>query len=296
VRKQKVLIDEAGKRYVLSDAGGGKRVKRFLDEAMKYGKPVDDVWDIDKLNNSSKEKLGYPTQKPTELLERIIHASSNEGDWILDPFCGCGTTVAVAERLRRRWAGIDISMLAVNVISQRLKAHYRGIRINIDGIPMDYEGAYKLAQNDKYTFQDWAISLIGANPPTGQSKKGADRGVDGLILFYDRIDIRKPQLRKIIVQVKGGGTNRGDVAKLKGDMDREDAPMGVLITLNEPTPEMKRETALAGEYRYSSSTLFPKIQILSIKDWFDGRNIKLPTDTVNPFRQAAVKADQKSLF
>jgi site-specific DNA-methyltransferase (adenine-specific) len=160
---------------------------------------------------------------------------------------------------------------------------------------MDYEGAFKLAQ-DKYKFQDWAISLIGANPPTGQSKKGADRGVDGLILFYDRVDIRKPQLRKIIVQVKGGATNRGDIAKLKGDMDREDAPMGVLITLNEPTSEMKRETALAGEYQYSSSTQFPKIQILSIKDWFDGRNIKLPTDTINPFKQAKEIADQKGLF
>ena len=161
---------------------------------------------------------------------------------------------------------------------------------------MDYEGASKLAQNDKYKFHDWAISLIRANPPTGQSKKGADRGVDGLILFYDRVDLRAPKLRKIIVQVKGGGTNRGDIAKLKGDMDRENAPMGVLITLNEPTAEMKRETALAGEYPYSSSTKFPKVQILSIQDWFDGRTIKLPTDTVNPFKQAAVKADQESLF
>jgi site-specific DNA-methyltransferase (adenine-specific) len=240
--------------------------------------------------------LGYPTQKPEKLLERIILASTNEGDLVLDPFCGCGTTVAVAERLKRKWVGVDVSMLAVNVIHKRLKDHYRGIRVNVDGIPMDFEGAYKLAQNDKYAFQDWAISLIGANPPSGQSKKGADRGIDGLILFYDRVDLRAPQLRKIIVQVKGGGTNRGDIAKLKGDMEREGAPMGVLITLNEPTSEMKRETALAGEYHYSGSTVYPKVQILSVKDWFDGRTIKLPTDTVNPIRQAAVKADQESLF
>jgi hypothetical protein len=215
---------------------------------------------------------------------------------VLDPFCGCGTTVAVAERFKRRWVGIDISMLAINVIHDRLKEQYRGIRVNFDGIPMDYEGASKLAQHDKYKFQDWAISLIGANPPTGQRRKGADRGIDGFILFYDRLDLRNPQLRKIIVQVKGGGTGRGDIATLKGDMAREEAPMGVLITLNEPTPEMKRETALAGEYHYSAATRFPKIQILSVKDWFDGRTLKLPTDTVNPFRQAAMKADQDSLF
>jgi hypothetical protein len=124
-------------------------------------------------------------------------------------------------------------------------------------------------------FQDWAISLIGANPPTGQSKKGADRGIDGLILFYDRVDIRQPQLRKILVLVKGGGTGRGDIAKLKGDMDREGAPMGVLLTLNEPTPEMKREAALAGDYQYSASVPFPKIQILSMKLAHEGRQSTL---------------------
>jgi site-specific DNA-methyltransferase (adenine-specific) len=147
-------------------------------------------------------------------VERIIAATTTEGDWVLDPFCGCGTTVAVAERLKRRWVGIDISMQAINVIHDRLNSQYRGLRVTFDGIPMDYGGAFRLAQRDKYKFQDWAISLIGANPPTGQSKKGADRGIDGLILFYDRVDLRAPKLRKIIVQVKGGGTNRGDIAKL----------------------------------------------------------------------------------
>jgi site-specific DNA-methyltransferase (adenine-specific) len=262
----------------------------------ELGKHPEDWWEIQPIMPSSKERIGYPTQKPEALLERIIKASTKEGDWVLDPFCGCGTTVAVAERLGRKWVGIDISMLAINVIHDRLKEQYRGIRVNFDGIPMDYEGAFRLAQKDKYKFQDWAISLIGANPPTGQSKKGADRGIDGLILFYDRADVRKPKLRKILVQVKGGGANRGDVATLQGDMEREEAPMGVLMTLLEPTSEMKRQASLAGEYQYSASTAFPRIQILSVKDWFDGRNIKLPTDTVNPFRQAAMKADQKTLF
>ena len=237
-----------------------------------------------------------PGNQHPYLLKSRYGKVSKEGDWILDPFCGCGTTVAVAERLKRRWVGIDISMLAINVIHNRLKEHYRYLRVNIDGIPMDYASARRLADRDKYAFQDWAISLIGAKPPTGQSKKGADRGIDGLILFYDRLDIRKPKLRKIIVQVKGGGTNRGDVAKLKGDMDREDAPMGILITLQEPTTEMKKEAVLAGEYHYSSSTKFPIIQILSIKQWFDGRKPLLPSDLVNPFKQASMKIGQESLF
>jgi DNA methylase/Restriction endonuclease len=217
---------------------------------------------------------------------------------VLDPFCGCGTTVAVAERLKRRWVGIDISMLAVNMIMDRMRTQYPKIRVQTDGIPMDFEGAASLAEKDKFAFQNWAITLIGAYPPTGEARKGADRGIDGLILFREQASFnnRAPRLSKVIVQAKGGGTGRKDIATLKGDMDREDAPMGVLITLNEPTSEMKREAALAGEYHYSASTVFPKVQILSVKDWFEGRTIKLPTDTVNPFRQAAMKADQESLF
>jgi site-specific DNA-methyltransferase (adenine-specific) len=204
----------------------------------------------------------------------------------------------VAERLKRRWVGIDISMLAVNVIRERMRTQYPRINIRTDGIPMDFAGAASLAEKDKFAFQNWAITLIGAYPPTGEARKGADRGIDGLILFRAQTSFNNPtpHLRKIIIQAKGGGTGRKDIATLKGDMDREDAPMGVLITLNEPTAEMKREAALAGEYHYSASTVFPTIQILSMEDWFDGRTVKLPTDTVNPFRQAAMKVDQDSLF
>jgi hypothetical protein len=291
-----VRIDETGLKYVLSDAGRGKRVKRYLNEAMEYGKPIDDVWDVDKINNSSKEALGYPTQKPEVLLERIIQASSNEGGWVLDPFCGCGTTVAVSERLHRNWVGIDISMQAVNVIRERMKSHFSGIEINIDGIPMDYESAAALADKNKFAFQDWAITLVNANPPSGASKKGADRGIDGIILFRDKVDYKNPKLRKILVQVKGGGTNRGDVAKLKGDLDREDAPMGVLITLKDPTSEMRREAAMAGEYKYTEATSLPKVQLLSIREWFEGKEVKLPSDKVNPFKKAGAKKDQPNLL
>lgn len=185
---------------------------------------------------------------------------------------------------------------AVNVISQRMTAHYPHLTINVDGIPMDYEGAAKLAEKDKFSFQDWAISLVRANPPSGETRKGADRGIDGLILFYDRYDIRKPELQKIIVQAKGGGTGRGDIVKLKGDIERENAPMGILITLNDPTPEMKREASLSGVYKYSNITSFPKIQILALRDWFKGKKLILPTEVINPFRQAPMKVDQKSLF
>jgi hypothetical protein len=161
---------------------------------------------------------------------------------------------------------------------------------------MDLEAAKGLAEKDKFSFEDWAITLVGANPPSGEAKRGADRGMDGLILFYDRESLMNPKLRKILVQVKGGNTSRGDIAKLKGDMEREDAPMSIFITLNEPTNEMKREVALAGEYSYSASTSFPKIQILSIRDYFGGKQPKLPTDTVNPFRKARVKVDQGKLL
>ncbi len=283
--------------YQTSGKGVTNKITGRTYKPNPMGKIPEDWWDIPALAPMDKERLGYPTQKPEALLERIIKASTNENDWILDPFCGCGTTVAVAEKLHRNWMGIDISMQAINVIAKRLKDHYQGVKINIDGIPMDYEGAAKLAQQDKFAFQDWAISLVGANPPSGETKKGADRGIDGLILFYERgEDIMSPKLRKIIVQVKGGGTGRGDIAKLKGDIERENAPMGILITLEDPTPEMKRETALAGKYQYSGNVSFPKIQMLSIRDWFDGRSVYLPTDKVNPFKRAEARADQTSLL
>ena len=208
--------------------------------------------------------------------------------WILDPFCGCGTTVSVAERLKRKWVGIDISMLAINIIAKRLKQHYPYIRTKIDGIPMDYEGAQQLADKDKYAFQDWAISLIGANPPSGESKKGADRGIDGLILFYERVSFTDPRpvLRKIIVQVKGGATGRGDIAKLKGDMERENSPMGVLITLQEPTTEMKREASLAGEHKYSEAVSFPENSNLIYSRLVQRQNVETSLRNSKPIQES----------
>lgn len=298
-------LEERDTRYKYEDADGKYRfTTRRNPQGEKYrakvylraGVSMTDVWDINVINATAKERLGYPTQKPEALLERIIEASSNKGDWILDPFSGCGTTVAVSEKLSRNWVGIDISMQAINVIKERMTSHYPGLKINIDGIPMDYESAETLAAKDKFAFQDWAITLVGANPPRGETKKGADRGIDGIILFRDKVDYANPRLRKILVQVKGGGVNRGDMAKLKGDIEREDAPMGILITLKDPTSEMKREVALAGEYKYTEATSFPRIQILSIKDWFEDKRVLIPSDKVSPFKKAEPKSDQLPLL
>ena len=162
---------------------------------------------------------------------------------------------------------------------------------------MDYAGAQQLADKDKYAFQDWAISLIGAYPPTGETRKGADEGIDGLILFREPTKLGQ-HLRKILVQVKGGGHERKDIAALKGDMERDNAPMGVFISIHDPTPKMKREANLAGKYQYTDGVEFPRVQILSIKDWFEGKTVQLPTATVNPFKKAEVKAptEQEELF
>jgi DNA modification methylase len=179
IRKQKVRIDDNGKKYVLSDAGGGKRVERFLSEAMAYGKPVDDVWEIPKLNNSSKECLGYPTQKPEALLERIIKASSNKGDSVLDPFCGCGTAMTVSQRLRREWIGIDISPTAITLITKRLQkiGAIKNKDFNIIGMPTTLS---ELKALEPFEFQNWVINEMKAK----QSKKlSSDFGLDG---YYDK--------------------------------------------------------------------------------------------------------------
>ena len=287
-------VDEDGRKY-REVRKAGKVYKYYMDEPRN----PEDVWEISQIPERDKtERLGYPTQKPEALVERIIKASSKEGGWVLDPFCGCGTTVAVAERLKRNWVGIDISMQAINVIAKRMREHYPNIKINIDGIPRDYESAVALSKRDKFAFQDWAITLVDANPTSGESRKGADQGIDGIILFREKpeFDNPNPKLHKILVQVKGGHHTRANIATLKGDMDRENAPMGIFLTLQEPTRDMKHEASLAGTYQYSDTVSFPKVQILSIDDWFKGKRVTLPNDKINPFKTAGAKSDQATLF
>ena len=254
--------------------------------------------------------MGYPTQKPQALLERIISASSNPGDVVLDPFCGCGTTVHAAQKLDREWIGIDVTYLAINLIKRRLKdAFGEEIEFEEKGQPTDFASAKRLAELDKFQFQHWALSLIGARPLKEGEGKGADRGVDGLLYYYEteRKDFlnrvredapsmkREPVYReKIIVQVKGGGVNRGDVATLLGDVENQKAAGGVLITLEKPSKQMRTEAADAG--RYSSKLWhdkdYPRIQILTVEGLLNGNERIEAPPQINPFAMAAREQKQ----
>jgi site-specific DNA-methyltransferase (adenine-specific) len=243
------------------------RLKRYLSE--QNGVAVGNVWtDIDPISAQADERLGYPTQKPVALLERIIRASSNEGDLVLDPFCGCGTTIIAAQILNRRWIGIDITNLAINLIEIRLKDSFPDALFEVHGLPKDVEGALNLAARDKYQFQWWACSLVGAQPYQ-LKKKGADSGIDGLIYFQDDA---KGTPKKVIVSVKGGEhVSRTMVADLKNSVEREKAQMGFFVTLTPATQPMIKEATSAGMYESPHSGAFPKIQILTIEGLLEGK-------------------------
>jgi hypothetical protein len=284
--------------------GAVPRIKRYLDE--REGKPLDDVWtDIAPLNSQAQERLGYPTQKPQALLERIISASSDLGDVVLDPFCGCGTTIHAAQKLGRQWIGIDITYLAINLIKRRLRdAFGEEIEFEEKGQPTDFESARRLAELDKFQFQHWALSLIGARPRKEGEGRGADRGVDGLLYYYEtkRTDIPgkiredaplykadSPYREKIIVQVKGGGTDSKDIRDLIGTVENQKAAGGVLITLEKPSKQMRTEAADAG--RYSSKLWhdkdYPRIQILTVEGLLNGTERIDAPPQLNPFATAA---------
>lgn len=276
VRKQKVHVEEDGRKYVLSDAGKGRRVKRYLKEAMTYGKPVDDIWNIPKLNNSSKEYLGYPTQKPEALLERIIEASSDKDSVVLDPFCGCGTAVTVAERLGREWIGMDITHLAISLMRHRLEDTFgRQVGYEVVGEPVDLRGAEELARQDPYQFQWWALGLVGARPAKSEQKKGADKGIDGYIYFHD--DPKKKETKEVIIQVKSGHVGSGMIDALKGVVEKEKAQIGIFITFEEPTRPMKTEAVSSGYYNSPLGHNYPIIQILTIKELLEGKKIDYPS-------------------
>ena len=270
VRRQKVHVDEEGRKYVMSDRGGGNRIRRYLDEALQYGKPVDDVWDIDKLNNSSKEALGYPTQKPLALMERIIQASSSPGDVVLDPFCGCGTTVAAAEGLGRKWIGIDITYLAVDLISKRLRNAYGDEvmeSVEVHGIPRDLSGARALFDHSPFDFERWAVSMVNGQP---NSKQVGDKGADGVVRFP--LDKDGKSIGRALVSVKGGKSpGPTAVRDLAGTLEAQRAEMGLLLTLEEPTRGMTDAAQHAGVYTWPwNSAKFPKVQILTVAQLLAG--------------------------
>ena len=256
---------------------GMPRLKQYLDEMQ--GVSLQDLWtDIPPITARSKKSLGFKTQKPDRLLERIIRSSSNEGDIVLDPFCGCGTAVAVAEELKRRWIGIDVTHVSISLMKHRLHDTF-GDELSpytVIGLPQDAASARSLAEDTddgRYQFEYWALGLVDARPATG--KKGADSGIDGYINFFDD---NSGKARRIIVQVKSGHVNRGMVATLKGDMEREDAAVGIFITLEEPTEPMRQEAIAAGFYEPENlpGNQFPKVQILTIEQLLDGAQPDYP--------------------
>jgi hypothetical protein len=260
-------------RIVQSKPGTVPAYKRYLDEMP--GVPLQDLWwDIPPISAQARERLGYPTQKPLALLERIIQASSNPGDVVLDPFCGCGTTIDAAEKLGRKWIGIDITQLATSLIKNRLRDTYGDkIEIVTIGEPTTPNEASVLAEQDKFQFQWWALGLVGARPV--EQKKGADHGIDGKILFRDDPKAARPE--QIIIQVKGGKTGVKDVRDLRGVLDREKAAIGILISLQPPTGPMETEAASAGFYEHKVNKLkYPRIQLRTVKELMEGKGIERP--------------------
>ncbi|MCD6595344.1 site-specific DNA-methyltransferase [bacterium] len=263
--------------------------KQYLSDSK--GVITGNLWDdIMPLGPSSKERLGYPTQKPIALLERIIKASSNEDDIVLDPFCGCGTAVAAAEKLGRKWLGIDITILAINLIEKRMKDHFPDVKFEIEGIPNSVASAKKMAstRQGKFLFEQWFVTTLGGQP--FKSSGGGDSGIDGFMNFRDINN--KPHT--IIVSVKGGGYTPGMVRDLARVVERENAAMGILLALNEPTKGMLSEAASAGRYQMPEvSRTYPKIQIFTIEDYFKGIRPDLP-DTSETLKKAKrIKKDSE---
>jgi site-specific DNA-methyltransferase (adenine-specific) len=276
-------LDRAGRIHWPKREGGMPMLKRYLEEA-KGIPALDVITDIAPLNNVAAERLGYPTQKPEALLECIINASSTEGDVVLDPFCGCGTAVAVAERLHRRWIGIDITHLAINLVKHRVHDAFRSelAPYEVIGEPTDLAGARALAAEDRYKFQWWALSLIRARPAQDR-KKGADSGIDGMLTFFDD---NSAKAKRVLVQVKSGKVGAAQVRELRGTVERDGAALGAFITLEEPTKPMLNEAASAGFYVSPHFGKFPKLQILTIEGLLGGASLQYPHMNTSTFKKA----------
>ena len=250
----------------------------YLDET--EGKPLQNIWtDIPRIANTSKERLGFPTQKPIALLSRIIESSSNPGDVVFDPFCGCGTAVYAAETLGRKWIGCDIAILAVRLVADTLYSRYQledGKHYEISGVPVSAEQALDLFRRDPFQFEHWAVERVGGFP---NQKQVADKGIDGRI-YFETLD----GMRSMVLSVKGGHVRPTDVRDLKGVLGSDEAVMAGFISNREPTRGMRLAAAEAGMFEYGEES-YPRIQFLTIKDLFEGRELRTP---------AKVKAKIKS--
>ena len=258
---------------------------RYLDEMP--GVPVQDLWiDLPPINSRAKERLGYPTQKPEALLERIIQASSSKGDVVLDPFCGCGTTINVAQKLKRNWIGIDITHIAIALIKYRLQNTFGNeVAYKVVGVPVSLPDAENLAKSDPYQFQACAVGHFVGFPH--ELKRGADKGIDGRLYFHDDPSRKTKQ---IVFSVKAGHVGVAHVRDLRGVIDREKAEIGVLIALQEPTKPMREEAADAGFYE-SPWGKHPRLQILTVAELLEGKGIDCPPqEQVNVTFKKAPKA------
>ncbi|MEQ1724724.1 MAG: DNA methyltransferase [Sphingopyxis sp.] len=264
-------LDREGRLFFPRKEEARLRKKIYLDESL--GVPATDMWDdLPPIHAAAAERLGYPTQKPLALLERIIAASSNPGDVVLDPFCGCGTAVHAAQKLGRQWLGIDVTHLAVSLIEKRMKDAFPGLAFTVEGRPQDLPSALDLAERDKHQFELWALSVVEAQPWKG-GRKGADTGIDGIIYF--KPDGKRTE--KAIVEVKGGAIGVKDIGRLAQVMERERAPFGVYITARAPTRAMESDAAAVGvwENEYTGRK-HPRLQIITLAELFQNKRPDIP--------------------
>lgn len=286
--KEKMLqLEREGRIYTQSRIP--QRIVYLDDLEAKGGAVVHEIWDdIPPINSMAEERLGFPTQKPTKLLERVIEAASDKGDWVLDPFCGCGTAVVAAERLERHWIGIDVTYLAINLVKNRVKDSFPHANFIVEGEPRDLGAAKELAKNP-YQFQWWALSLVHARPVGSTltkpevGRKGADEGVDGWIRLTDGLEAN---VKKVVVQVKSGHVSVKDIRELRDVVVRQKAVIGIFITLEEPTSEMVKEVKTTDPYvspRWNHE--YPAIQILTIEELLRGKKPELPP-TIGPLQEA----------
>ena len=305
-QKEKAYTKSKSRKPGLINYGAG--TAQFFEDEMGVFNLVNmrDVWDISYINSRSAERLGYQTQKPESLLERIIEASSNPGDVVLDPFCGCGTAVAVAHRLRRQWIGIDITWLAVALMRNRLRTAFPADfpedapdSPRVDGEPADEATALALAERDKFQFQFWAVAKLGALPRGGVDRKGPDSGIDGVTTFPERDPDDPERLtldhKQVVISVKGGATGVRDVRDLRGVVEREDAAIGVLVTANTRTRAMEQEAAAAGFYRSPwTGASYPRIQLLMAGEIVHGARIGMPSRLSVPQYLPAPRAGERT--
>lgn len=286
-------LDDQGRLHYPAKPTGRLRMKNYLDEAL--GVPVQDLWtDISAIGGSAPERLGYPTQKPVALLERIVASSSNPGDVVLDPFCGCGTTIDAAQRLNRGWLGIDVTYIAVDLITKRLKDRF-GEEIEgtyeVSGIPRDKAAALALFSKSPFDFERWAVSLVNGQP---NQKQVGDKGIDGVARFpLGDPNQKGGGIGRVLVSVKGGKTVGPQfVRDLLGTVNTQKAEMGVLITMAEPTRGVLDAVNHAGTYKHpANGQTFPKVQVITVSELLAGKGPDLPT-TLLPYMRATKSAAQ----